>query len=97
MVTKKKLTLFQKSHALEFVVGIVSTDACGDMTVHWKFCLHEGCDVVEVGVASRKRKQRNNIKYFTKSFTSFKYRNHHESQHASSWSEYQDLSVKQKN
>ncbi|CAN5959160.1 unnamed protein product [Sphagnum jensenii] len=72
-------------------------DACGNVIVYYKFCLHEGRDVVEVGVAGHKRKQRNDIKYFTKPFAPFKYRNHHESKHASSWLEYQNLSVKQKN
>jgi hypothetical protein len=58
--------------------------------------MQEGRDVVEVGVAGRKHKQHNDIKYFTKPFAPFKYRNHHEGQHASSWMEYQGLSVDQK-
>lgn len=79
MATKKKPTLFWKSHALEFVAEIVSTNARGSMTVRCKFCLHEGRNVIEVGMAGHKHKQCNNIKYFTKSFASFKYRNHHKS------------------
>ncbi|CAK9863190.1 unnamed protein product [Sphagnum jensenii] len=97
MATKKKPTSFQKSHTLKFDVEIVLMDARGDMTIRCKFCLHEGRDIVEVGVASRKHKQCSDIKYFTKPFAPFKYHNHHESQHASSWSEYQDLLIKQKN
>jgi hypothetical protein len=73
MVTKKKPMPFQKLHALEFVVEIVSTDARGDVTIRCKFCLHKGCDVVEVDVAGRKHKQCNDIKYFTKPFAPFKY------------------------
>jgi hypothetical protein len=60
------------------------------------FCLYEGRQVVEVGVAGRKRKQRNDIQYFTKPFAPFKYRSHHLGQHAASWTEYQMLSVDQK-
>jgi hypothetical protein len=53
--------------------------------------------MVEVGVAGRKHKQRNDIKYLMKSFSSFKYRSHHEGQHAASWTEYQGMLVDQKN
>jgi hypothetical protein len=66
------------------------------VTVRCKFCLHEGRDDVEVGVAGRKRKQRWDIKYFTKPFAPFKYRSHHEGQQKSSWTEYQGLSAEQK-
>jgi hypothetical protein len=52
--------------------------------------------VVEVDVMGRKRKQRSDIKYFTKSFSPFKYRSHHEGQHAALWTEYQGMSVDQK-
>jgi hypothetical protein len=64
--------------------------------VRCKFCLHEGRDVVEVGLAGRKRKQRCDIKYFKKPFSPFKYRSHHERQHKSSWTEYRGLSAEQK-
>ncbi len=74
----KKATLFQKPHALEFSLEVVSTAGNGDVIVRCLFCLHEGRDVIEVGVAGCKRKQRNDIKYFMKSFVPFKYRNHHE-------------------
>ncbi len=71
--------------------------ACnGDVIVRCLFCLHEGRDVIEVGVAGRKCKECGNIKYFTKLFASFKYYSHHEGQHASSWMEYQGLSIDQK-
>ncbi|CAK9216560.1 unnamed protein product [Sphagnum troendelagicum] len=89
MATKKKPMPFQKSHALKFAVEIVSTDVRGDVTIRCKFCLHEGRDVVEVGVAGRKHKQHNDIKYFTKSFAPFKYRSHYELQHVATplWGE----------
>jgi hypothetical protein len=43
--------------------------------------MHEGCDVVEVGVAGRKRKQRCDTKYFTNPFAPCKYRIKNEGQH----------------
>jgi hypothetical protein len=92
----KKLTPFQKSHALKFALEVVSTEGSGNVTVRCKFCLHEGRDVVEVSVAGRKRKQRWDIKYFTKPFAPFTYRSHHEGQQKSSWTEYQGLSAEQK-
>ncbi len=82
------MTLFQKPHALEFALEVVLTASNGDVIVRCLFYLHEGHDVVKVGVADCKRKQRNDIKYFMKSFAPFKYGNHHEGQHASSWMEY---------
>jgi hypothetical protein len=51
------------------------------VTVRCNFFLHEGRDIVEVGVAGLKRKQRRDIKYFTKPFAPFKYRSRHERQH----------------
>jgi hypothetical protein len=50
--------------------------------------VYEGRDVVEVGVAGRKRKQCNDIQYFTKPFATYKYKSHHEGQHAASWITY---------
>jgi hypothetical protein len=92
----KKLTPFQKSHALEFGLEVVSTEGSGNVIVRCKFCQHEGRDVVELGEAGRKRKQRCDIKNFTKPFAPFKYRSHHEEQHKSSWTEYRGLSAEQK-
>ena len=43
-----------------------------------------------------KRKQCSDIRYFTKPFRSFKYRSHHEGQHAATWTEYQGLSFDEK-
>jgi hypothetical protein len=63
---------------LEFTLEVVSTIGNGNVTVRCLFCLHEGRDVIEVEVAGCKRKQRNDIKYFMKSFVLFKYHNHHE-------------------
>jgi hypothetical protein len=81
---------------LDFALEIVSTNAHGDVTIWCLFCFYQGGDVVEVGVAGWKRKQRNDIKYFMKPFSPFKYCSHHEGQHAASWTEYQGMSVDQK-
>lgn len=96
MASKKQATPFQKAHALEFAVEIVSTDARGDVTVRCLFCLYEGRDIAEVGVTGRKRKYRSDIQYFMKPLSPFKYRSHHEGHHTVSWTEYQGLSVDQK-
>jgi hypothetical protein len=82
MVSKKKATQFQKAHELTYTVNEVSKDVYGDITIWCLFCVYEGRDVVEVGVAWRKHKQRNDIQYFTKLFATYKYKNHHEGQHA---------------
>jgi hypothetical protein len=94
-MTSKKGTLL-KAHALDFALEIVWTDVHGDVTVRCLFCLYQGRDVVKVGIAGWKRKQRSDIKYFTKPFSPFKYHSHHEGQHAASWMEYQGMSVNQK-
>jgi hypothetical protein len=77
-MTSKKGTSFQKAHALDFALEIVLMDAHGDITIRCLFCLYQGRDVVEVSVVGRKRKQRSDIKYFTKPLSLFKYRSHHE-------------------
>jgi hypothetical protein len=89
----KKATPFQKAHVLDFALEIVSTDAHGDVTVRCLFYLYQGQNVVKVDVVGWKCKQRNDIKYFTKPFSLFKYHSHHEGQHAASWMEYQGMSV----
>ena len=61
MESKKKATPFQKAHALEFVFEIVSTDARGHVTVRCLFCLYEGGDIAEVGVAEAQTSQRYTI------------------------------------
>ncbi|CAK9258551.1 unnamed protein product [Sphagnum jensenii] len=61
--SKRAATPFQKSHALDFTLEVVSTDSRGDVSVRCLFCLYEGRQVV---------------------------------QHATSWTEYQMLSVDQK-
>jgi len=52
--------------------------------------------VVEVNVTRRNRKQRSDIKYFMKSLSPFKYRSHHEGQHAASWTKYRGMPINQK-
>jgi hypothetical protein len=96
MASKKKVTPFQKVHELTYAVKEVSKDAHGNVTVRCLFCVYEGCDIVEVGVAGWKRKQRSDIQYFTKSFAAYKYKSHHEGQHATSWITYQALSSEEK-
>ncbi|CAM6023396.1 unnamed protein product [Sphagnum balticum] len=96
MASKKKATPFQKAHELTYAIKEVSKDARGDVTVRCLFCVYEGHDIVEVDVAGRKCKQRNDIQYFTKPFTTYKYKSHHEGQHATSWITYQALSNEEK-
>ncbi|CAN0345641.1 unnamed protein product [Lampetra fluviatilis] len=56
-----------------------------------------GRDVVEVtGDSGRKRKNRTDIKYFTKPFLPHQYRHHLEGQHKESWMLYQTLSPDEK-
>jgi hypothetical protein len=56
MASKKKATPFQKAHELTYAVKEVSKDARGNVTVRCLFCVYEGHDIVEVGIAGRKRK-----------------------------------------
>ncbi len=91
-----KSTPFQMKHAVEFGMEVVSKDAKGDVTVWCLFCIHEGCDNVEVGGSSScKRKVMSTIKYFTKPFAPFNYRCHLKL-HAKSWAGYLALSDQDK-
>jgi hypothetical protein len=92
----RKATPYQPEHGLMYTIEVVSTASNGNVTCRCKFCVYEGCDEVEVGVAGRKRKQRSDIQYFTKSFLPGKYRNHHVGQHGASWTLYQLLSITEK-
>ncbi len=96
MASKKKATPFQKAHELTYAVKDVSKDVRGDITVWCLLCVYEGHDVIEVGVAGWKRKQHSDIQYFTNSFATYKYKSHHEGQHAASWITYQALSSDEK-
>ncbi len=88
MASKKKVTPFQKAHELTYAIKEVSKDACGNVTVRCLFSMYEGRDIVEVRVARQKRKQRSDIQYFMKPFATYKYKSHHEGQHATLWITY---------
>ncbi len=87
---------YQLGHGLTYAIEVVSTTSNGNVTCRCKFCVYEGRDEVEDGVASHKRKQHSDIQYFTKSFHLGKYRNHHVGQHGASWMLYQLLSITEK-
>jgi hypothetical protein len=61
MASKKKATSFQKAHELTYAIKVISKDTCGDVAVGCLFCVYEGRDVIEVGVAGWKCKQRDDI------------------------------------
>jgi hypothetical protein len=61
------------------------------------FCVYEGRDNVVVDDSStRKRKSRNDIKYFLKPFLPHKYKSHHDGQHVESWALYKAATKKDK-
>ncbi|CAM6072481.1 unnamed protein product [Sphagnum tenellum] len=64
-------------HGLTYAIKVVSTTSNGDVICRCKFCVYEGRDEVEVGVAGHKHKQCSDIQYFTKPFLPGKYRSHH--------------------
>lgn len=88
---KSRITPFQHKHALEYGHKQVSS-VNGQESVVCLFCFHEGRDKVEVGPDStRKRKSCTTIQYFSKPFTTDKYKSHL-SQHKESWAKYSALS-----
>lgn len=89
----RKATPYQLGHGLMYAIKVVLIASNDNVTCRCKFCVYKGCDEVEVDVASRKRKQRSNILYFTKSFLPSKYHNHHVGQHGASWTLYRSLSI----
>jgi len=93
----KAKTPWQPAHGLKYALKIVSTAGNGDITVRCMFCVYEGRDSVVVDDSStRKRKSRNDIKYFLKPFLPHKYRSHHDGQHAESWALYKAATKKDK-
>ncbi len=93
----KAKTPWQPTHGLKYALEVVSTAGNGDITVRCIFCVYEGRDNVVVDSSStRKRKSRNNIKYFLKPFLPHKYRSHHDGQHAESWVLYKAVAKKDK-
>lgn len=92
----KRNTPFQPKHSLEYGLEVTNEGVDGQV-VRCKFCLYEGREVVVTGPGSdRKRKSRVDIQYFYKPFTPYKYKSHHEGQHAESWEYYQTLSNEDK-
>ncbi len=82
----KAKTPWQPAHELEYMLEVISTAGNDNITVRCMFCVYEGRDSVVVdGSSTRKRKVRNDIKYFLKPFLPHKYRSHHNGQHAESW------------
>ncbi len=59
--TMPKPTPFQPGHTLEYAVEVVSRDAKGSATCWCLFCVHEGCDEVEIGQNGHKRKRTTQI------------------------------------
>jgi hypothetical protein len=93
----KAKTPWQPAHGLEYALEVVSTTGNGDITIRCMFCVYEGRDSVVVdGSSTRKRKSRNDIKYFLKPFLSHKYKSHHDGQHAESWALYKAMTKKDK-
>ncbi len=93
----KAKTPWQPAHELEYALEVVSTTGNGDIIVRCMFCIYEGRDSVVVnGSSTRKRKSRNNIKYFLKPFLPHKYRIHHDGQHAELWALYKAAAKKDK-
>ncbi len=61
----KAKTPWQPAHGLEYALEVVSTTSNDNITVWCIFCVYEGRDNVVVdGNSTRKRKSRNDIKYF---------------------------------
>ncbi len=52
---------YQLGHGLTYAIEVISTVSNGDVICWCKFCVHEGCDEVEVGIVGRKCKQCSNI------------------------------------
>ncbi len=93
----KAKTPWQPAHGFKYVLEVVSTVGNSDITVRCMFCVYEGRDNVVVDCSStRKRKSRNDIKYFLKLFLPHKYRSHHDGQHAESWALYKAATKKDK-
>ncbi len=93
----KAKTPWQPAHELEYALEVVSIAGNGDITVRCMFCVYEGRDSVVVDDNStRKRKSRNDIKYFLKPFLPHKYRSHHDKQHAELWALYKAAAKKDK-
>ncbi len=93
----KAKTPWQPAHGLEYALEVVSIAANSDITVRCMFCVYEGRDSIVVdGSSTRKRKLRNDIKYFLKPFLPHKYRSHHDGQHVESWALYKAAAKKDK-
>ncbi len=98
-MSKKPATLFQPAHCFQFGLKIAEEANKRVTSVHCNFCAFFGHAKVKAGDEhageKRQRSSRNNTKYWT-SFALQNYRNHHESQHADLWAEYNTLSNEEK-
>jgi len=93
----KAKTPWQPAHGLEYALEVVNTTGNGNITVRCMLCIYEGRDSVVVdGSSTRKRKSRNDTKYFLKPFLPHKYRSHHDGQHTESWALYKAAAKKDK-
>jgi len=91
---KKKPTLFQKNHIIEYGVKVCHRDVSGTINgVQCMFCIHIGKDerVINAGAPQAKRQRTTNTMIWSV-FRPALYRSHHESQHTSDWNEYKKLS-----
>jgi len=93
----KAKTPWQPAHRFEYALEVVSTTGNNNIIVRCMFYVYEGRDNVVVdGNSTRKRKSRNDIKYFLKPFLPHKYRSHHDGQHIESWALYKAAAKKDK-
>ncbi len=96
-IPPKAKTPWQPTHGLEYALEVVSTAGNDDIIVRCMFYVYEGQDSVVVdGSSMRKRKSRNDIKYFLKPFLPHKYKSHHDGQHTESWALYKATTKKDK-
>ena len=91
-----RTTPFQSKYCLEFGLDIVSRDKFGNPTVRCNFCAFEARQVNFHEGGTRKRKSRDDTKYFTKPFAPLNYRCHLNGQHKESWEAYQQCSTSAK-
>jgi hypothetical protein len=92
---KKRVTPFQRKHALEFGLCVTQktvTNPTAIVAVACLFCVYfarEAKAAARKGVTS-------NVKYFTSPFRPENYRQHYERQHPERWSEYKECSDEEK-
>lgn len=91
-MSTKRSTPYQAKHSVEFALEISTRSVHGDVTsVSCQFCIYRGREA-KLGA---KRKRTENVKSFTSPFRPELYRKHHDDQHPTAWTEYQELSPEQ--